>query len=147
QLDPTRVLTNTTAAALAFEATEIKLSARLSERKVRWAETRHRVGTKQAPQKLCNRSLQVCQGYASVDTQTFNLEEHRVVSRIRSVAPKHTAGRDHPDGHAPTLHCVDLHGGGLRAKRETLSRVERVLPGAGRMIQGDVEGVKVVEVS
>src|ERR1041385_6344767 len=82
----------------------------------------------------------------TIDAQSFNLEEHRIVRGIRSVAPKHATGRDHPDRHATTLHRVNLHGRSLRTKRETLSRVERVLPRARRVVLGNIERVEVVEI-
>src|SRR5215213_3164721 len=46
QLDPTRVLANSTTTSLALEATEIKLGARLSERKVRRSKARNSVRSK-----------------------------------------------------------------------------------------------------
>jgi hypothetical protein len=65
---------------------------------------------------------------AAIDTQTFNLKEHRIVRRIGSVAAKHSAGCDHAHRHATTLHRVNLHGRSLRTKREAVGCVERVLP-------------------
>src|SRR5690349_711218 len=104
ELDPTRVLTNPAASALALEATEIKLRARLGERKVRRSKACHRFRPEHPLQKLRDRALQMRHRDAAVDAQSFNLEEHRIVRRIRSVAPKHTTGRDHPDRHATSLH-------------------------------------------
>jgi hypothetical protein len=49
-------------------------------------------------------------GYAAIDTQTLDLEEHRIVSRIGRVTPEYASGRDHPHRHAATLHRVNLHG-------------------------------------
>src|SRR5262249_55271551 len=116
QLDPARVFTNATTRAFAFEATEIELRARLSERKVRRPEARDRVRPEHSSQKLRDRTFQMRHRDAAVNAQSFNLEEHRIVRRIRRVAPKHTAGCDHPNRHATTLHRVNLHGGSLRAQ-------------------------------
>src|SRR6185369_9160211 len=134
------------ARTLAFETAKIKLRARLGERKVRRSKARDRVRPKHSPQKLRDRAFQVCHRDAAIDTQSFHLEEHRIVRRIGSVATKYTARRDHPYGHATTLHRVNLHGRSLRAQGETVDGVERVLPGARRVILGDVERVEVVEV-
>src|SRR6185369_4596858 len=49
QLNPTRVFADATAAALAFETTEIKLGARFSKREIRWSKASHRVRTKHVP--------------------------------------------------------------------------------------------------
>src|SRR5215213_2205439 len=146
QLDPARVFTNATASALAFETTEIKLRARLGERKVRRAKARHSVWPKHPSQKLRDRALQVRHRDAAIDTQAFDLEEHRIVCGIWSVTTKHTARRDHPDRHATTLHRVDLHGRCLRAKRKPIGGIERVLPRARRMVLRNVERIEVIEV-
>src|SRR5215217_4862044 len=89
----------------------------------------------------------MCHRYAAIDTKTFHLEEHRIVSGIGSITPKHTARRNHPDRHATTLHRVNLDSRGLGAKRETVSGVERVLRRAGRMVGRNIERIEVVEVS
>src|SRR6185503_14912987 len=82
----------------------------------------------------------------SIDTQTFNLKEHRIVSRIGSVASKHSSGRNHSNQDAAPLHRVYLDGGRLRTKREPVSGVERVLPRACRVIQRDIERIEIVEI-
>src|SRR5689334_13242148 len=92
QLDPARVFTNPATRTFAFEATEIELSARLGERKVRWPEARDRVSPEHASQKLRDRSFQMRHRDAAVNAQTFNLEEHRIVRGIGSIAPKHATG-------------------------------------------------------
>ena len=109
QLDPARVLTDATTTSLALEATEIKLGARLRKRKVGWAKARDRVRPEHSPQKLSHRAFQVRHRDAAVDAQSFDLKEHRIVRGIGSIATKYTSGRDHSDGRAATLHCMNLH--------------------------------------
>src|SRR6185503_10045512 len=94
QLDPARVLTNTTTASLAFEATEIKFSTRLGEREVRRPKARDRVRPEHPPQKLSHCAFQVRHRDAAIDTQSFDLEKHRIVRGIGSVAAKHSTRRD-----------------------------------------------------
>src|SRR6185369_2045783 len=146
QLNPARVLTNATTTSLALEATEIKLGARLRERKVRRSKARDRVRSKHSSQKLSHRALQVRHRDTAIDAQSFDLKEHRIVRGIGSIATKYTAGRDHPNRRAATLHRMNLDGRRLRAKREAVSRVERVLPPSRRMVFGNIERGEVVEV-
>src|SRR5919106_6982903 len=119
QLDPAGVFADATTTALTFKTTEIKLGARLREREIRGSKTRHRVGSKRAPQKFRNRSFQMRHRDATVNTQSLDLEEHRIVRRIGSIATKHTARRDHAHWNTATLHRMNLYGRRLRTKRET----------------------------
>src|ERR1041385_2781031 len=146
QFDPAGILADATTAALAFEATEIKLRTRLREREIRRPKTRHRVSAEYAPQKLGDCSFQVRHRDAAIPTEPLDLEEHRVVRRIRSIATKHTPRRDHAHRNTPTLHCVNLDGRSLRTKREPVSGVKRVLLGARRMVIRNIERVEIVEV-
>ena len=49
QLNPTRVFADATAAAFAFETTEIEFSARFGEREIRWSKAGDRIRSKHAP--------------------------------------------------------------------------------------------------
>ena len=82
QLYPTGILTNPAPGPFAFETTEIKLRARLREWKVRRTKACDRVSPEHAAQELRDGTLQVSHRNATVDTQSFNLEEHRIVSRV-----------------------------------------------------------------
>src|SRR5882724_8864368 len=86
-------------------------------------------------------------GDAAVDAQPFYLKEHWVVCRIRRVATKDPARRNHAHRCATALHRVNLHGRCLRAQSESFSCVEGVLRIACRMALGNIQRVKVVEVS
>src|SRR6185369_5256298 len=138
QLDPTGVFADATAAALAFEATEIKLSTRFGEREIRWSKTRDRVGAKHLPEQFTDRAFQVRHRDAAVDTQSFDLKEHRIVRRIRSVASKYSSRCNHSNRNAAALHCVYLHGRGLRTKRKAIDRVERISLSARGMVLRNV---------
>src|SRR6185312_5484779 len=83
QLDPARVLADTTTRAATLEAAEIELGARLSERKVGRPETSPGIRSEHTAQKLRYRAFQVRHRDAAVHTQSFNLKKHWIVSRIR----------------------------------------------------------------
>src|SRR5882724_8194133 len=86
-------------------------------------------------------------GDATIDAQPFDLKEHWVVCRIRRVATKDPARRNHAHRRATALHRVNLHGRCLRTQSESLSCVEGVLRIACRMARGNIQRVEVVEVS
>src|SRR6185295_431671 len=146
KFDPARLLANPTARAAAFETTEIKLCTRLSKWKIRRPEPRHSLRAKHAPQKLCNRSLQMRHRDPAVNAQAFDLEEHGIVSWIRRVATKDTAGRYHAQRRATPLHRMNLHRGGLRSQRKTFGSIKSVLGRARRMICRNIQRVEIVEV-
>ena len=76
----------------------------------------------------------------------FDLKEHWVVCRVRRVATKDPARRNHAHRRATALHRVNLHRRCLRAQSESFSRVEGVLRIARRMALGNIQRVEVVEV-
>src|SRR5437764_1673627 len=86
-------------------------------------------------------------GDAAIDAQPLNLKEHRVVCRMRRVATKNAARRNHAHRRTTPLHRVNLHCRGLRAQSKTFSCVEGVLRIARRMTFGNIQRVEVVEVS
>src|SRR5438093_12436765 len=112
QLNPARVFTDSTTAAPAFEAAKIKLSTRLSEREVRRPKTRDRVRPKHPSQKLSDRAFQMSHCDSPINTQAFNLIEHRIMCWIRGIPPEYSTRCDHSDRYTSTLHRVNLHSGG-----------------------------------
>ena len=96
--------------------------------------------------KLCQRAFQMSHRDAAIDAESFDLEEHRIVSWIGRVAAEHAARRDHPHGRAASLHRMNLHRRSLRAQRKTIRGIERVLRIARRMTFRNIQRVEVIEV-
>src|ERR1700749_3721278 len=147
QFYPARALAESAARTVALEAGVVGLHARLCEREVGRAEARARLRAEEAAHELRERALQVAHVYAAVDEQPFDLEEHRVVCRVRRVAAEDPARRDDTQRRLTLLHRVNLHGGRLRAKAQAVRRVEGVLRRARGVQLGEVERGEVVEAS
>ncbi len=88
-----------------------------------------------------------------VDGKALDLMEHRRM-RLVVIGAIDTAGRDDPDRRAVLLHRADLHRRGVRAqnvRRAVIAlgavHIEGIHLGAGRMVAGDVQRVKVIPVA
>ncbi len=132
------------AGAAAFETGKIKLRARLGEREVRRAQANARFLAEQTAQPFADRAFQVRHRDIFVHAQTFNLMKHRRVRQVGRVAAENSAGRDDANRHAASFHCANLHGRSLRAKRETVCRVESILRFTRRMTFGNIKRVEVI---
>src|SRR5205085_7259790 len=85
--------------------------------------------------------------YAAINAKPFDVKEHRVVRSVRRVTPEYSPRRYDFQGHAATLHGVNLHGRSLRTERQPVRRVESVLRVAHWMRFRDVQRVEVVKLS
>src|SRR6478735_5299848 len=132
--------------AMADEADEVGLHARLGEREVRRPHPRPRALAEHHVDEVVDRSSQVRHGQALVDRQRLDLVEHRGMRRVEVVGPEHLARGDDVDRRGPLQHGPDLYRRGLGAQDETtVGRLdeEGVLHLAGRVVLAEVEGVEV----
>src|SRR6266545_1785410 len=144
-LDPAGAFADATAPAAALEAGVIDLRARFDEREIGRAEARARFGAEEQTHELLDRAFQVAERDAAVYKQSFDLVEHRIMRGVGSVAAEDAPGRGNAQRRAALLHRVNLHRRGLRAQRQPLVDVERVLRAARRVIGRDVQRVEVEE--
>src|SRR3954464_14457167 len=101
-LEPARAVTS--------EAREIKLGRRFREREVRRAKPSDGVSTVHSLEPFGNRALQMSHRDVLVDTETFELMEHRSVRHIRRVASKNLTRREYPQRYTAAFHRADLYG-------------------------------------
>ena len=132
---------------------DVDLCGWLGEGEVRRAETQfHLVHLEEALHELLKHPFEVRHGDVFIQRQPFDLMEHRCVSLV-VIGAINTAGADDAQRRAQLLHGADLHGAGMRAQhmRRTIVslgtvHVKRIHLGAGRVMAGDIQRVKVIPI-
>ncbi len=95
--------------AVSFTA-DIHFCRRFGEGKEAWAETDgYVIEFKEGAQKCFNAALEVAHIDVLINTETFNLMEHRGVGQIR-IAAEGFAGSDEAERRFTSLHGANLHG-------------------------------------
>ena len=132
--------------AVADEADEVGLHARLGEREVRRAHAGAGALAEHHADEVVDGAAQVRHGQALVDREGLDLVEDGGMRGVEVVGAEDLAGRDDVDRRGALEHGADLHRRGLGAQDETaVGRVdeEGVLHLAGRVVLAEVEGVEV----
>src|SRR5882757_1328734 len=135
------------AGALALEAGDVDLDARLGEGEVVGPQPHLAGVAEERPRHRQQRPLQVGQGQPLGHRQPLHLVEHRAVGGV-GVAPVDLARDDDEDRWALRLHRPDLHRRGVGAQQHVGVRldVEGVLEHPRRVVRRVVQGGEVVVV-
>src|SRR5262249_7000520 len=145
KLDPPRALTCSAAGASADEAAEVYFGRGLGEWEIGCPEAGPEVLAKHKLDEPLQSPLQICHRYVAIDVESLELEEHRIVGLVGSVAAEDAAGRDDSERRASPLHRANLHGRGLAPQRQVLTDIERVCGIPRGMAGRNIERVEVIE--
>src|SRR5262249_37415647 len=144
QLDPTGVFADPAPRPAAYKAGKVEFRGRFGKWKVRWPESSSQLWPEHQLNKLLNSSLQVSHRDSAIDIEPFELEEHRIVSRIGRVPAEHSSRRHDPERRFASLHRMYLDGRSLAPQGKAFRQVESIRGITRRVARRDIEGVKVI---
>ena len=145
-LNPALALAEPAALAAALEAADIHLGAGLGEREVMRAELNLGFRSEHLLCKLCQGSLQVCEGDVLIHHKSLDLMEGRGMGGIHFVGAEYAARRNDADRGLGLLHDADLHAGGLAAQKDILVDIEGILLISCRMSLRNIQSLEIVDV-
>src|SRR5713226_1551225 len=140
------------ALAIAENATDLHVGARLGKRKERRIEARLHARSEQRFHGVVERALQIAARDVGIDCQTFNLVKDGRVRRVGRVVTVNFSRTHHAHRRLHLLHGANLHWRRVRAQQQAVAQWLRFLPGdeervlrvARGMIRRKVQRFKVV---
>ena len=145
QLEPSAVLADAAAGAVADDAGELELERRLGEGEVVGAPLQRRVRTEERSREEFEGALEIAHRDPLVDAESLDLVEHRHVGRV-VIAPIRLARNDHPLRRTASQHAADLHRRRVGPEQPPVIDVERVLGIASRVAGRLIDQREVVPV-